>query len=274
MKIFVDSAEIDEINKAKEYGMCDGVTTNPSLIKKAVDKLKVAGKKVDMTNYISDICKVAGRDSPVSLEVVSLKAEDMIKEGVMLYGKFNGLMGNVVIKVPVSTSRQEGEEHYEGLKTIKDLSRRKIPVNATLVMTPEQALLAAKAGAAYVSPFAGRIDDYLRTRLGESFGKRDYFPAEGKHKDGTLANDKGIASGVELVKRTMEILERYGMKTEVIAASLRNARQVREVALAGAHIATIPFDVLEEMIKHPKTFEGIVKFSEDVVPEYRQIFGH
>jgi transaldolase len=273
MKIYVDSADIDEIRRAKEYGMCDGVTTNPSLIKKAVDKLKKDGKNVNMESYISDICKIAGKKNPVSLEVVSLKAEDMVKEGEKLHAKFNSVAGNVVIKIPVSTSRHEGEAHYEGLKAISELSRKKIPVNATLIMTPEQALLAAKAGAAYVSPFAGRIDDFLRKNLGESFGKSDYFPAHGRQKDGKVAEDNGITSGVELVKKTMDILEKYNLRTEVIAASLRNSRQVREVALVGAHIATIPFDVLEEMIKHPKTFEGIVKFSEDVVPEYREIFG-
>jgi len=272
MEIYIDSADIEEIRKAKEYGMCDGVTTNPSLIRKAVLKLKGEGKQVDMEGYIRMICETAGKGKPVSLEVVSLKADDMIREAETLFAKFNPVSGNVVIKIPVSTSRDENDAHYEGLKAIRALSRKKIPVNATLVMTPEQAMLASKAGAKYVSPFAGRIDDLIRSGLGESFGKGDYFPAEGKRREGKPVDDKGIVSGVELVVKAKHIIEKYGFATKVIAASLRNARQVREVALAGTDIATIPFEVLEEMIKHPKTFEGVVKFSEDVVPEYLDIF--
>ena len=143
-----------------------------------------------------------------------------------------------------------------------------IKTNATLVMTPEQAFLAAKAGATYVSPFAGRIDDYIRTNIGKKFDKGDYFPAEGLLNE----DDDGVVSGVDLVKKIADIYKNYGMKTEIIAASLRNPRQVREVALAGAHIATIPFPVIIEMTKHPKTAEGIIKFSQDVVEEYKKIF--
>lgn len=272
MKIYIDSADIEEIIKAKEYGLCDGITTNPSLIKKAVAKLKNEGKQIDMEGYINIICETAGRGKPVSLEVVSLDAEGMVKEAEILYKKFNPVAGNVVIKIPVSTSRDEKDDHYEGLKAIRILSKKKIPVNATLVMAPEQALLAGKAGAKYVSPFAGRIDDFIRSKLGESFGKSDYFPAGGMHRDGKTADDKGIVSGVELVRKTKDILEKYGFHTKIIAASLRNARQVREVALAGTDIATVPFEVLEDMVKHPKTFEGVVKFSEDIVPEYLEVF--
>jgi transaldolase len=274
MKIYVDSADIDEITKAKEYGLCDGVTTNPSLIKKAVEKMKSEGKEIDIESYMKMICETAGKGNPVSLEVVSLKAEDMVREAETLYKKFNHIAGNVVIKIPVSTSKKESEPHYEGLKAISILSSKHIPTNATLVMTPEQALLAGKAGAAYVSPFAGRVDDYIRKRMGITpSGKGDYFPAEGLMSDGKVVSDNGIASGVDLVSRTKRIFGNYGIRAKIIAASLRNARQVREIAETGIEIATIPFDVIEHMIRHPKTFEGVVKFSEDVVPEYRKLFG-
>ncbi len=271
MKIFVDSADIEEIKKAEEYGVCDGVTTNPSLIKKAVEKRK---GKIDMDEYIRKICRIAGKGKPVSLEVVSLKAEEMTKEGERLYGKFNPVANNVVIKIPVSTAKHENDNHYEGLKAIRMLAEKGIPVNATLIMTPEQALLAAKAGAKYVSPFAGRVDDWIRKNLGMEFEKGDYFPAEGiRDEKGRIVNDEGVISGVDLVRKTLSILRKYDIQTEVIAASLRNYRQVREVAELGVHIATVPFHVIEQMLKHPKTFEGIVKFSEDVVPEYRNLFG-
>ncbi len=273
MKIYVDSADIEEIARAKEYGLCDGVTTNPSLIKKAVEKMKAGGKTIDMEGYIRMICETAGKGNPVSLEVMSLKAEDMAREAESLYKKFNHVASNVVIKIPVSTSGKEGEPYYEGLKAISMLSRKHIPTNATLVMTPEQALLAGKAGADYVSPFAGRIDDYIRKRMGITpSGKGDYFPAEGLMSDGKVASDNGIASGVDLVCRTKRIFENYGIKTKIIAASLRNARQVREIAEIGIEIATIPFEVIDHMVKHPKTSEGVVKFSEDIVQEYRKLF--
>jgi transaldolase len=274
MEIFVDSADMEEIKKAKEYGICSGVTTNPSLIKKAVARMKGEGKDVSMENYINMICKTIGRNGSVSLEVISLDAKGMVKEAENLYDKFNPVAKNVAIKIPVSTSRHEKEEHYEGLKAISMLKKKGIPVNATLVMTPEQALLAAKSGAEYVSPFAGRIDDWIRKeKLKMKFEKDDYFPADGIKKKGKVVDDEGVVSGVDLVRKILEVFRKYGIRTNVIAASLRNYRQVREVAELGVHIATVPFGVIEEMIKHPKTFEGIVKFSEDVVPEYRKLFG-
>lgn len=273
MRIFVDSADIDEIKRAKSYGICSGVTTNPSLIKKAVDKMKKEGKKINMEEYIGMICSTLGKNAPVSLEVVSLKAGDMVKEGETLHRRFNRVAKNVVIKIPVSTSTSHEGEHYEGLKAINTLRRKDIPVNATLIFTPEQALLAAKAGATYVSPFAGRIDDLIRKKSGTKFEKGDYFPAEGLKKGDKLIDDNGVVSGVDLVRKIIRVFRKYGVQSKVIAASMRNYRQVREVAELGVNISTVPFKVIEEMIKHPKTFEGIVKFSDDVVPEYREIFG-
>ncbi len=205
--------------------------------------------------------------------MISLDAKGMVKEAENLYEKFNPVAENVAIKIPVSTSRHDKEDHYEGLKAIRILKGKGIPVNATLIMTPEQALLAAKSGATYVSPFAGRIDDWIRKNLGLKFEKGDYFPAEGMKRGGKVVDDEGVVSGVDLVGKILEVFRKYEIRTKVIAASLRNYRQVREVAELGVHIATIPFNVIEEMIKHPKTFEGVVKFSEDVVPEYRGIFG-
>ncbi|MEE9323213.1 MAG: transaldolase family protein, partial [Candidatus Aenigmarchaeota archaeon] len=122
--------------------------------------------------------------------------------------------------------------------------------------------------------FAGRIDDWIRKeKLKIDFEKGDYFPAEGIRKEGKMVDDDGVVSGVDLVRKIIDVFNKYKIQTDVIAASLRNYRQVREVAELGVHISTIPFSVIEEMIKHPKTFEGIIKFSEDVVPEYRELFG-
>ena len=266
MKIFIDTAKISEIREAISWGIVDGVTTNPSLIRKAVEEEK---KDMNLEDYIAQILKVAGPDRPVSLEVMGIKSEEMIREAEILYDKFNGIAGNVVIKIPINTYAG----HYEGLKTIKRLSEENIPVNCTLIMTPEQALLAAKAGARYVSPFAGRIDDYLReTKLGlkrgKDFQKGDYYPWDGKDVD-----DNGIRSGADLVEKTVMILENYDYDAEVIASSIRNPRQVREVAMIGTHIATIPFKVLDEMLLHPKTEEGVKRFSEDAEKAgYREIF--
>lgn len=302
MKIFIDTANLDEIRQALSWGIVGGVTTNPSLIKRAVDQVKKEKKKIDIESYIKEICLAAGKERPVSLEVISLRAQEMIEEAKLLYHKFNPLAGNVVIKIPINTyTRMGGASHYEGLKAITHLSRKEIPVNTTLIMSPEQALLAAKAGARYASPFAGRVDDYIRKKLGIQFKKQDYFDfdlmqkiAEDKlerfmnssgERDAAslyldekikewkdLGKDNGISSGVHLVEEIVNIYRNYQITTEVIAASIRNGQQVREVALAGAHIATIPFNVIEEMIQHPKTVEGIETFSRDVVPEYRDLF--
>lgn len=302
MKIFIDTANLDEIRQACSWGIVDGVTTNPSLIKRAVDQVKKEKRKIDIESYIKEICLAAGKERPVSLEVISLRAQEMIEEAELLYRKFNPLAGNVVIKIPINTyTRMGGVSHYEGLKAITHLSREEIPVNTTLIMSPEQALLAAKAGARYASPFAGRVDDYIRKKLGIQFRKQDYFDFDLMQKitkdkltrfmDSSgerdaaslyldenikewkdLGKDNGISSGVHLVEEIVNIYQNYRIKTEVIAASMRNGRQVREVALAGAHIATIPFNVMEEMIQHPKTVEGIETFSRDVVPEYRDLF--
>lgn len=302
MEIYIDTADINQIKKADSWGIVKGITTNPSLIKKGYNKHEEDFN--DMHQYISEIMNIAGH-RPVSLEVISTNAEDMVDEATTLQDKFSS---NGVIKIPINPNPEKEGEKYEGVKAISDLKVGAAPsTNATLVMTPGQALLAAEAGADYVSPFAGRIDDYLRTRVlgltrGDEFEKTDYWPADGdvtkiegirgaihfwektgtrrtvQDKDGVtlgwkdpkIIHDKGITSGVDLVDKTVDALKGYD--TEVIAASIRNARQVEEVALAGADIATIPFPVLEDILVHKKTQEGAQSFLEDVISEYEMLF--
>ncbi|MEM1543517.1 MAG: transaldolase family protein [Candidatus Bathyarchaeia archaeon] len=295
--IFIDSAEIEEIKQACEWGIIDGATTNPSLIKKAVDR---RNGKITMEDYIKEILKMV--PGPVSLEVIALKAEEMVNQARLLYRKFSPY-GEVVIKIPVNPSLGNDGLDFDGLKAIRALSREGIPVNCTLVMSPEQAILAAKAGATYVSPFAGRVDDYIRAkmgmRIGIDFKKGDYFDhnllskvREAKVDEiltrygsaaevyksqdiGAIINatqDNGILSGVDLVAKIVRIYRNYGYKTKVIASSIRNARQVREVAEVGADIATLPFEVILEMVRHYKTMEGMRDFMADVVPQYEEIF--
>jgi len=300
MKIFIDTAQLDEIEEANSWGVLDGVTTNPSLIKKAVD----SQEDVDIEEYIRTICKTV--DGPVSLEVIGLTADEMISEGETLYEKFNPVNDNVVVKIPVNTNSEDSPgDDYEGLKAIKVLSERGIPTNTTLIMKPEQALLAAKAGTDYVSPFAGRIDDFIRANVGltrgEDYPKGAYHDAdwlqhssylnlkdsyrglEGEdideiymdnqvNENRSKITDNGVPSGAAAVSSIKRIFSNYSFDTEVLAASLRNSRQVREVAEAGTDVATIPFKVLKEMVNHHKTEEGVVSFAEDVVPEYRAIF--
>lgn len=304
MKIFIDTAKLGEIKEAISWGIIDGVTTNPSLLREAIEVEEGKGIKVDLEDYVREICKVAGKDKPVSLEVLSHKASEMIQEAQILYEKFNPVAGNVVIKIPVNTyTGKHGVTDYEGLRAIKALNEKSIPINATLVMTPEQALLAAKAGAAYASPFVGRVDDYIREKLGIPFKKHDYFDFNllgeitdrkrseyleaslGKEVSSVYCNEKiseladlagthGIRSGVDLVKKIVQIFRKYDISTKVIAASIRNPRQVREVAEAGADIITVPFKVLQEMLKHPKTEEGVKKFYADAQRTgYEKLFG-
>lgn len=208
MKFFIDSANIGDIKEALSLGMCDGVTTNPSLVAKEKRPFDVVVREI--------LDAVPG---PVSLEVVSLDAPGMVAEAKKLVE----LGGNVVIKVPLTT---------EGLKATKILSGDGIDVNQTLVFSPIQALMAAKAGAAYVSPFVGRLDD--------------------------VAQD-----GMELVKQILAIYDNYGFSTEVIVASVRHPMHVLEAALLGADIATIPFSVIAQLAKHPLTDVGVEKFLAD-----------
>lgn len=251
------------------------MTTNPSLIRRAIQG-EEREKGTDLHQYVEEICKTAGKGRPVSLEVLSKKADKMVEEAKVLYEKFNPVAENVVTK---------------------------IPVNATLVMSPEQGLLAAKAGATYVSPFAGRIDDFIMNGLGIDFEKGDYydyglvekisrcmleeyFKNSGTREISQLysdeeikklknaGEDKGVTSGVDLVIKVVKILEKCeDIKTNVIASSIRNPRQVRQVARAGCDIATIPFNVIKEMLRHPKTEEGIISFCNDAASaNYEELF--
>jgi len=167
MKLFLDTADLEQIKEAESWGVIDGVTTNPSLIKKAVLAMRESGTEIDIEGYIKQILATAGRMCPVSLEVAGLQAEVMVEQGLLLYEKFNQVAGNVVIKIPVCPVHPQGNgEPFDGIKAISVLSDEKVPVNATLIFTPEQALLAAKAGAEFVSPFAGRVDDRIRRTCG------------------------------------------------------------------------------------------------------------
>lgn len=280
MQIFIDTADIAEIKEAISWGIVDGVTTNPSLLKKSFGKYK--GDRFSFKEYIEKILNLAGPGCPVSLEVIGVTEEAIIQEAHFLYETFNGVAENVVVKVPVNPGLPTGEnEPYDGLKALKRLHEEGIPTNCTLVMTAEQALLAAKAGATFISPFAGRIDDDLRKKAGVTFEKTDYFPVEGMIVSGTgngqhggrVLHDSGILSGVDLVRSCMDIVSTFDYDTRIIAASIRNSRQVRELAEIGTDIATIPFKVIGDMIDHHKTSEGMAAFLDDVVPEYRSLFG-
>ena len=208
MKIFIDTANLDQIKEINSWGILDGVTTNPTL---------VAKEGCDFETRVRDICQVV--DGPISAEAVSMEAEGMIKEARQL----SKIHKNIIVKIPMTS---------EGLKAVKVLSKEGIKTNVTLVFSPNQALLAAKAGATYVSPFVGRLDD--------------------------ISHD-----GMAIVRDIVTIFRNYGFKTQVIAASMRHPVHVTEAALAGAHVATIPYDVLKKMIKHNLTDEGIQKFLND-----------
>jgi len=276
MKLFLDTADLEKIKEAESWRVIDGVTTNPSLIKQAFLAMRKSGTKIDMEGYIKQILATVGRMCPVSLEVPGLQSDIMVEQGLFLYEKFNQVAGNVVIKIPVCPVHPQGNgEPFDGIKAISVLSDEKVPVNATLIFTPEQALLAAKAGAEFVSPFAGRVDDRIRRTAGKTFEKHDYFPAHGISSESSpdlCVMDHGLVSGIDLVATIVDIFREYEIECEVIAASIRNAIQARECAEVGAHIATIPFEVLKAMVMHPGTEAGIKAFTEDLVDEYTALF--
>jgi len=208
MKFFIDTANIDEIKKAWELGVIDGVTTNPSLIAK---------ERSDAVSLFREICSIV--DGPVSAEAVSLKAEDMIREAETL----SKIHHNIVVKIPMIE---------EGIKAVKKLSGMGIRTNVTLVFSASQALIAAKAGASFVSPFVGRLDDISHV-------------------------------GMDIVGDIISIYENYLFETEVIVASVRNPLHVVEAARMGAHIATIPYSVILNLMKHPLTDIGLSNFLKD-----------
>ncbi len=208
MKIFIDTANLEQIKEVSSWGILDGVTTNPTL---------VAKEGCGFKTRIDEICEVV--NGPVSAEAVSMDAQGMIREAREL-SKWHK---NIVVKIPMTA---------EGLKAVKVLSGEGVRTNVTLVFSPNQALLAAKAGATYVSPFVGRLDD--------------------------ISHD-----GMQLVRDIVTIFRNYGFETQVIAASIRHPVHVTEAAIAGAHVATVPYDILVKMLRHNLTDEGIQKFLKD-----------
>jgi len=208
MQIFLDTANLDQIKEAASWGILNGATTNPTLVSK---------ENLKFEDLIKKICKIV--PGPVSVECVLTKSKDIIKEARGLAK----LADNVVVKIPICV---------EGLKAIKVVSGEGIKVNTTLIFSPNQALLAAKAGARFVSPFIGRLDDISH-------------------------------QGMDLVDEIVTIFNNYGFETEVIVASIRHPLHVVEAALMGADIATVPFAVLEKMVKHPLTDIGMEKFLKD-----------
>ena len=210
MKLFIDTANTEEIRRAADWGVICGVTTNPSLI---------AREGRDFIEVVREITQIV--DGPISAEVISLEADAMVKEAVELYETIGN--PNLVIKIPMCA---------EGLKATRVLTEKGIKTNVTLIFSAAQALLAARAGASYVSPFIGRLDD-----IGQE--------------------------GVHLIEEIAEIFRMHGIKTEIISASVRNSTHVLDAARAGSHIATVPYKVLEGMINHPLTTAGIERFLKD-----------
>lgn len=208
MKLFIDTANVEEIKKANDMGVICGVTTNPSLIAKE-------GRLFE--EVVREITQIV--DGPISAEVISLDSEGMIKEAVELAK----IHRNIIIKIPMTT---------EGLKAVKVLHKENIKTNVTLIFSAGQALLAARAGATYVSPFVGRLDD--------------------------VSNN-----GMELIAEIVDIFDNYEISTEIIAASIRHPMHVTQAARLGCHIATVPYKVLVQMAKHPLTDKGIEQFLKD-----------
>ena len=214
MKFFIDTADLNEIQEASEMGVLDGVTTNPSLMKLAAER---AGQPLDFHEHIARICDMVPGD--VSAEVTAVDFDGIMEQGRALAA----IRDNVVVKVPLI---------LDGIKAINALAQEGIRSNCTLCFSPTQALLAAKAGAAYISPFLGRVDD--------------------------ISSD-----GMNLLLEIVQIYENYGYATEVLAASIRHPMHVTQSALMGAHVATMPLGVIKKLLKHPLTDIGLAKFMGD-----------
>ena len=287
MQFYIDSSKYSEIEEISKSGILSGVTTNPSLLKAALSEERINNLEV----YIKNILKLAGEESTVSLQVTAHNKnyKSLAKEGFLLYEKFNPISNNVVIKIPTTPSYNSKDEFlFHGLKAISILSNKNIPVNTTLIITPCQAVLAAYSGASYVSPFVGRKDDYLRDLVNVKYKKEDYYSQYGAYKGSKnpaeIAYDKidNIHSGVHLVEKILDEFDKRNLKTKVLAASVRNVKQVEELWKVHPHIASLPYNVFKEalidflpsLISHPKTFEGVKKFSDDAPKEYKKLIIH
>ncbi len=211
MKIFLDTANVDEIKKVRDWGLLDGVTTNPSLAAKEL------AKGISFKDLVAQILRET--PGPVSVEVVATDYDGMLKQAL----RIGALADNAVVKIPMT---------LPGLKTIKTLTEKRIPVNCTLIFNPLQALFAAKAGAEYVSPFVGRLDD-----IGED--------------------------GMSIIDEIKTIFVNYNIKTKILVASIRNPVHVLRSAIIGADVVTMPFDVISKLTSHPKTDEGLKRFLDD-----------
>jgi transaldolase len=209
MKLFLDTANLKEIELAASWGVLDGVTTNPTLISKE--------HGVELESHLKAICELV--EGPVSMEVISLDSEGMVEEG----RKYSNWASNIVVKVPMTP---------EGLKAVRQLSEENIPTNVTLVFSANQALLAAKAGATYVSPFIGRLDDNGQ-------------------------------DGMQVIEEIVQIFDNYSHETQVLVASVRHPRHITEAAMIGADIATLPYSIFEKLVKHPMTDLGLQAFLND-----------
>lgn len=308
MLFFLDSASIYEMEKAKKLGYLEGVTTNPSLIKKETGYIK---SKEDIIRHHREMFDLVGPDAPVSLEVIGNTYEGMIEQALRLYDLFHKY-GNPVIKIPVNPSldyNSANSNDLDGLRAIEELRNRGVPINTTLIFTPEQAILAALSGASYVSPFVGREDHYIwfLEDPKKTHGYNDYFPAEGIPG----ISDRGIVSGIGLLKLISEYLAKIGSNTKVLGASIRTPQAIAEAKSVGCDAVTVPFNVLErwdkyelkditapeieqsqrelhldeflrdidsltpekktQFLRHPKTLEGMIKFTEDTIPEYAEL---
>ncbi|MFZ2455427.1 MAG: transaldolase family protein [Candidatus Altiarchaeia archaeon] len=271
MKLFLDSAKLPEIEKANSCGILDGVTTNPALIKTAMEDLNERGEALNIWEY-TDRIMMSSAGIPVILGVTESSCEGIANQGRALYYLFNPVAGNVYIKVPVNPSfAGERGRDLEGTAAIKTLSGAGIPVTATFIFTPEQALMAAKAGAKIVCLHAGKLDDYILTQHGIKADAVDCLPAEGLRSEIGVLDDNGIVSGVDLIKTTVSLFRKYNIGTQIMAASIRSVRQVREVALAGADIATLPLSLIEALMDHPKTREGMELFKQGILQEYADL---
>lgn len=292
----LDSADFSEIEYCIER-VLDNVITTPSLLRKAIESRRKKGENTDFQSYITSLCELLGSERKICLDIVGRTADEIIKEGRNLFNYFNFVAENVWINIPICTAFNSSEQMFEGMKAIRVLSNEEIPVNATLIMKPEHAVIASYLGAVAVTAPVGRVDDYLFSKAGIRKERQEYFPARGIKINDKKIKDNGIASGIDLLAVIKNFFRKNKMNCTVIASSLRNPRKALE-AENYCDIATMPFEVykeylpirggsnsipifyhqdieerlnsiarnpfetaeLEKILAHPKTFEGADSF--------------
>jgi len=268
MKLFLDSANIDEIKELNKYGLIYGVTTTVKSIKRYVQKEE---EDINLKKYMKSMLKI-NRKIPFFFDINDINKETFLKNGKNLYEELRKhymfiRISNLYMNVPIDFSFSYVPD-FNGLRMIRNFKENKIPVNASLITKPEQALLAAEAGAKFVTINIGDVDDFIRKSSKVKFKENDYFPAQGLKKRGKVIEDEGIVSGIDLVYECVALFKERKNGCKIIVSDIRNSKQLREAMFTGADYVSAPYSLIKEGLHHDQTVKSLISYTRNVFEDY------